>query len=187
LFDIFLTRIFLYSEYWLWICVYNLHQHVKNDTDSTDVVENDYRHNSIDTCQHVKWGYSFLKAALEHMWVEWQLWMKFLSPILPMIYYEVAFKTPMYCTLICIEFRYDMADNLQRLLWLVFFLIALYDCLVLVKSVSCWFWFPEEIYLLDRKFPVNRLQIKKFETISWFSFSTIRNKFYVCSKSSLIK
>jgi hypothetical protein len=33
---------FVYFEYWLWICVYNLHQHIKNDTDSTDVVENDF-------------------------------------------------------------------------------------------------------------------------------------------------
>jgi hypothetical protein len=44
LFDIFLTRICLYSESWLRICVYNLHQHIKNDTDSTDVVENDYKY-----------------------------------------------------------------------------------------------------------------------------------------------
>jgi hypothetical protein len=42
LFDIFLTRICLYSECWLYICVYNLQQHIKNDTDRTDVVENDY-------------------------------------------------------------------------------------------------------------------------------------------------
>jgi hypothetical protein len=39
LFDIFLTRICLYSESWLRICIYNLHQHIKNDTDSTDVDE----------------------------------------------------------------------------------------------------------------------------------------------------
>jgi hypothetical protein len=44
LFDIFSTRICLYSEFWLRICVYNLQQHIKNDTDSTDVVENDYIH-----------------------------------------------------------------------------------------------------------------------------------------------
>jgi hypothetical protein len=42
LLDIFLTRICLYSESWLRICMYNLHQHIKNDTDSTNVVENDY-------------------------------------------------------------------------------------------------------------------------------------------------
>jgi hypothetical protein len=29
--------------------VYNLHQHIKNDTDSTDVVENDYRKKVIST------------------------------------------------------------------------------------------------------------------------------------------
>jgi hypothetical protein len=44
LFHIFLTRICFYSEYWLWICAYNLHQRIKNDTDSTNVIENDYMH-----------------------------------------------------------------------------------------------------------------------------------------------
>jgi hypothetical protein len=45
MFDIFLKLgfVYMYFEYWLWICVYNLLQHIKNDSDSTDVVENDYR------------------------------------------------------------------------------------------------------------------------------------------------
>jgi hypothetical protein len=31
-------------------------------------------HYLIDTCQHVKWGYSFLKAALQHTWVVTREW-----------------------------------------------------------------------------------------------------------------
>jgi hypothetical protein len=54
LFDIFLTRICLYSEDWLWIFVYNLLQHIKNDTDSTDVVENDYNLFTTSFICHIK-------------------------------------------------------------------------------------------------------------------------------------
>jgi hypothetical protein len=38
--------------------------------------------------------------------------------IIIMIYYKGAhiFSTPLHATLICIEFRYDITDNLQRLI-----------------------------------------------------------------------
>jgi hypothetical protein len=32
----------------LWTRVYNMHQHIKNDTDSTDVVENQEQHTQQD-------------------------------------------------------------------------------------------------------------------------------------------
>jgi hypothetical protein len=41
----------------------------------------------------------------------------------------------MHRTLIFIGFRYDMTDNLQRLLWFVFFLIILYLLCCLCRTL----------------------------------------------------
>jgi hypothetical protein len=44
--------------------VYNLHQHIKNDTDSTDVVENDYKYLIEKGCDVNKLGQIPLWLAL---------------------------------------------------------------------------------------------------------------------------
>jgi hypothetical protein len=66
----------------------------------------------------------------------------------------------MHWTLICIEFRYDMTDNLERLLWLFFFYRFVYD------PYTVNFMEPYPIFML--KYVKPKLKFKKIVIITLY-------------------